>query len=392
MKILFLTFYYEPDLCAGSFRNTSLLKELVKHLKQEDTIDVVTTHPNRYDSFKMEAKDKEKVRDGIFVNRIKIPEHGSGILGQIKSFKKFYFEALELTKNKEYDLVYASSSRLFTAFLGARIVRKKKAKLYLDIRDIFRETITDLYKSKVLNLGLNLILKPIENYTFGRAEHINLVSKGFESYFTKYTKAKYTFFTNGIDELFLSLKKKDTFSRNDKKTIVYGGNIGEGQGLDLIIPQIAMKLSDTHRFLIIGDGGAKNKLEDQLKINKINNVDLLPPVTRDRLIDYYQNADFLFLHLNKHKAFERVLPSKLFEYGTFDKPIIAGVDGYAKVFLKENMSNLILFEPTNSDELYEKIKKYSYVNIDRLDFKEKFSRLEINKKMANSIIALGDEQ
>ena len=30
MKILFLTYYFEPDLCAGSFRNTSLFKELLK--------------------------------------------------------------------------------------------------------------------------------------------------------------------------------------------------------------------------------------------------------------------------------------------------------------------------------------------------------------------------
>ncbi|CAM1366702.1 Glycosyltransferase WbuB [Tenacibaculum sediminilitoris] len=391
MRILFLTFYFEPDLCAGSFRNTSLFKELIQHLKKEDIIDVITTQPNRYDSFKVKAKDKEKLEKGITINRIKIPEHGSGIVGQIKSFKQFYSKALELTKNNEYDLVYASSSRLFTAFLGAKIARKKKAKLYLDIRDIFRETITDLYKNKIINLGLNLFLKPVENYTFGRAKHINLVSRGFESYFKKYKNARYSFFTNGIDDIFLSIERKEKKHQEEKRMIVYGGNIGEGQGLDLIIPEIAEKLSKTHKFLIIGDGSAKHKLEEKLNCKKIKNVELLPPVSRNQLINYYQEADYLFLHLNKHKAFERVLPSKLFEYGTFNKPIIAGVDGYAKIFLEENMPNLILFEPTNSKELSYKMKSYSYQNIERVEFKKKFSRSEINKKMTESIILFGNE-
>ena len=80
------------------------------------------------------------------------------------------------------------------------------------------------------------------------------------------------------------------------------------------------------------------------------------------------------------------LPSKLFEYGTFNKPIIAGVGGYAQTFLKENMDNLILFEPTNHNQLFDKLSNYSYKLIDRKEFKNKFSRKEINKLMAKSII------
>ena len=30
----------------------------------------------------------------------------------------------------------------------------------------------------------------------------------------------------------------------------------------------------------------------------INNIEILPPVKRDELIAYYQDADILFLHLN----------------------------------------------------------------------------------------------
>lgn len=390
MKIAFITFYFEPDLCAGSFRNSSLFKELIVQLKESDTVDVITTQPNRYDSYSVEAKDIEKVGDNATIYRIKLPKHGSGIIGQIKSFTMFYLKVLKLIKDKEYSLVYASSSRLFTAFLGAKIARKNKAKLYLDIRDIFRETITDLYKNKMLKMVLNMIIKPIENYTFRRADHINLVSKGFLSYFEKYKKS-FSFYTNGIDDLFLNhIKNQYDLDKNkrDVRTIVYAGNFGGGQGLHNLIPKAASELRDKFMFILIGDGGARKKLEQEILNKNIKNIILKPPVKRERLLKEYQQADYLFLHLNNEKAFERVLPSKLFEYATFNKPIIAGVAGYAKSFLEENMANVIIFEPNNVEDFILKLKTYRHKNQDRKDFIKDFSRNNINKKMIQSILSI----
>jgi len=228
-RILYLSFYFEPDLCAGSFRNTPLAYELARQLDGSAEVDVFTTMPNRYRSFKQEAKEFEKF-ENITINRIIVPSHKSGLIDQVSSFKTFYFQIISRTKVKKYDLVYASSSRLFTAFLGARIAHKNNAKLYLDIRDIFRETIMDVFKNSFVKIGLNFLLRPIENYTFRRANHINLVSKGFESYFKKYNNSTFSFFTNGIDDVFLNLSLENNVKNKEKQTILYAGNIGEGRG------------------------------------------------------------------------------------------------------------------------------------------------------------------
>ena len=47
MKILFLSFYFPPDLCAGSFRAQSLIEGLKKQDKITE-IEILTTIPNRY--------------------------------------------------------------------------------------------------------------------------------------------------------------------------------------------------------------------------------------------------------------------------------------------------------------------------------------------------------
>ena len=97
--------------------------------------------------------------------------------------------------------------------------------------------------------------------------------------------------------------------------VVYAGNIGEGQGLHSILPSVRAKhFEGKLKFKIIGDGGRLPQLEQALKAAAINNVELLNPVGRDVLIQAYQHADILFMHLNDYDAFLKVLPSKVFEY------------------------------------------------------------------------------
>ena len=145
-KILFLSFFFEPDLSACSFRNSPLAFELANLSKGKAEIIVATTKPNRYSNFKPTIIDNNLIHN-LKIHRIKLNSDGNSILKQIKNFIQYYNFVLKLTNSQDYDLVYASSSKLFTAYLGYRISKKKQIPLYLDIRDIFIDTIKDLYTS-----------------------------------------------------------------------------------------------------------------------------------------------------------------------------------------------------------------------------------------------------
>ena len=88
-------------------------------------------------------------------------------------------------------------------------------------------------------------------------------------------------------------------------------------------------------------------------------MELLKPVARKELIGNYRQSTFLFFHLNDLDAFKKVMPSKMFEYGAFDKPIIAGVGGYAYEFVNQNIPNHILFKTTDVDDFVKQMKVYS---------------------------------
>ena len=89
--------------------------------------------------------------------------------------------------------------------------------------------------------------------------------------------------------------------------------------------------------------------------------------------------------LNDFDAFKKVLPSKVFELGSYPQPLIAGVGGYANSFVKENLSNYILFEPGDVASFVNQITNYEYRLSERVNFKSKFKRANINKELAKSM-------
>lgn len=389
LKILFLTFYYKPDLCAGSFRSTPLVEELHRVMPEGSSIDVVTTLPNRYSSFTQDAVEKE-CRAALTIHRIAVTGHKSGMVDQSRTFLFFCREVFKLVQEREYDLVFATSSRLMTAVLGALIARKKKARLYLDVRDIFVDTIGD-----VLPRSMSLLLKPlfsiIEKRTINRADKVNLVSRGFHSYFTsRYPRQSFSYFTNGIDDEFLApVEPSPPRSVDEPLSVLYAGNLGEGQGLHAIVPELASRMEGRVNFTIIGDGGRKRELESMLAKNKVQNVALLPPVNREQLLRAYRDADVLFLHLNDYDAFKKVLPSKVFEYAALGKPLWAGVSGYAAEFIASEVPNSAVFPPCDVAGAVESFATLSIRDLAREEFVAKYARTSISRYLAEDILATG---
>lgn len=388
MNLLIISFFYQPDLSAGSFRTTALVESL-KENHPNTKIDVISTLPNRYNDFAEECK-KVEYDGNITIYRADVSTRFSGIIGQIISFLLFLIFAIKLTIGKKYDVIYATSSRLMTAFLGAIVSIFVKAPLYLDIRDIFIDTVEDVFPKKMTFLALP-VLSLIERFTIKRAHTINIVSKGFLPYFeNKFKHKNYNFFTNGIDEIFFNQCNENISQKiNNPLVIVYAGNFGDGQGLHKIIPDLAIRLEGQAVFQLIGNGGRKKELEQRLSDLNVKNVELLPPVSRSELLKYYAKADILFLHLNDYDAFKKVIPSKLFEYACYNKPIFGGLSGYVVDFIGEELDSTYVFHPCDVDDA---IKKFSEINYSvglRKKFIYKFKRSNIMDNLAKNLVELG---
>jgi glycosyltransferase involved in cell wall biosynthesis len=394
LKIVFFTFYYPPDLCAGSFRAIALAQALSKRMKGDDELHIITTHPNRYENHRVKA-DNIEIHGNITVHRISVPSHKSGMFSQVGTFTTYALASYKLCNNLNPDFLIGTTSRLMTGVLTGVSARKLECKYFIDLRDIFSETISDIFsqKNKLLGLVSKTTFSLLERWLFNRAIGVNVVSKGFPEYFqTKgVDTSNWSFYPNGVDKEFVNLPFMENKNSNNIKTILYAGNIGSGQGLETVLPATAKRMGSKYHFLVIGGGGASSKLINAIKGNNVNNIEILPPVKREKLIKYYKDADILFLHLNDIPAFRRVLPSKIFEYTALRKPIVAGLSGYSAKFIVDNVPYATIFNSGDIDGCVDAIKKAESLeikdkNIDT--FVEKYSRERIMNKMAKHILSL----
>jgi glycosyltransferase involved in cell wall biosynthesis len=388
MRILFLSFFYPPDLSACSFRAGALIKQLMQRLPSDAHVEVLTTRPNRYASVETAAPDQEE-HEKLTIKRIPLPAHRSGMADQARAYIAFDRAVMRYIRGRQYDLVFATSAKLMTGFLGARIANRLGVPLYLDIRDIFVDNIKDILAGVKGRLLLPIVA-PIERYTVRSAAKVNLVSEGFKPYFEKrYPTQHFDFFTNGIDEEFLTEDWcKECLVTDGPVRVLYAGNLGEGQGMHRILPRLAKMAGDRYHFIVVGDGGRKEQLVQEIIREGVRNVELRSPVKRSELIQMYVDADVFFLHLNDYDAFATVLPSKLFEYAATGKPMLAGVSGYSADFLRREVENCGIFPPCDAEAGLAALRGLSLEPGRRTTFIQRYARTEIMERMADMLITI----
>jgi glycosyltransferase involved in cell wall biosynthesis len=389
MRILVLGFYYSPDLSAGSFRTVNVVKAISALGEPATDIEVLTTMPQRYGSFRVAAAEHESL-SGVQIHRFHLPAHRGGFVSQSRSFAAYATAVRRHVRQKDYDVVFATSSRLMTAVLGSWVARRKRIPLYLDIRDIFVDTIGDVLP-RPLAAVMQPLFRPLERYAIGQAQRVNLVSRGFADYFQRrYPAQRYSFFTNGIDPEFVNAAPPAAGPevQNRPVNVLYAGNMGDGQGLHAIIPSLASRMRDRATFTLIGDGGRRADLERALAEQGCSNVRVVAPMPRAELLSAYRDADVLFLHLNNYDAFAKVLPSKIFEYAALGKPVWAGVRGYAAMFLQQEVTNCAVFKPCDAEAAEVAFSAIRLQTIPRPDFVTRFSRSRICADMAKDIVGV----
>lgn len=389
MKLLILSNYFTPDLSAGSFRMQALVEALEPHRAEGLEVDLITTLPNRYASMKAKAPAHED-RGWLRIHRIALPTHRNGMADQARAYLAYVCAVRRLTQGQHWDLVFATSSRLMTAGLGAHVARRLGAPLYLDIRDLFTLNMRELLARSPTRVLLPMF-RLIEKRAFRQAARLNVVSEGFVAYIRSVAPdANIRCYTNGIDDIFLSEDFAIVGSHVNLPLILYAGNMGDGQGLHRIVPKVAKELEGTARLRLIGDGSKRRDLSVAITAEGVSNVELLPPVARDQLLEHYREADILFLHLNELEAFHKVLPSKIFEYAATGRPMLAGVSGHAAEFLGQHLPDVEVFRPLDTSAMVAAVNRLIEKDgeASRTLFCENFARRNIMKRMAADVLEL----
>lgn len=327
-KILFINQYFYPLQNPPAKRLFAFSNYFAK---MNWEVKVITGQPNYPDGkllkgynpfFKFENLTQDNNNSSVKVYHLpEIPLKNEGFVKRIINYMSFsvsvFFSFPIIAKS---DIVFISSPPLFSsipAYFWARLFRKK---IVFDVRDLWPESAVSVVKMKK-NFLYNLFFS-IAKKMYRKSDMVTCVTgemrKTIQSYVKKDIKRDILVINNFAP-------KRDKFvhkSVSKKIKIVYTGILTKAQGLEAILESNKDKsIKDKFEWHIVGDGDDLISLKEQFK--GFDNVFFYGYKDKAFCDEIVKSADLCLVPLADIPIFKMALPSKIMEYTSYGKPVLA---------------------------------------------------------------------
>lgn len=300
-----------------------------------------------------------------------------------------------IKKYRDYDAVFNQSSNVagFMAFVVKH--NMPKARLTYNVQDIFPENAAYIGSVKGI---VYKILSAEQRYAYRHADQIItisedmkdlLVEKGADSqrtdviYNWSYTDSMYRF-----EDVYS--EKIAGFLSADKFNVVYAGNIGTMQNVDVVVEAAKLMQEEDHiHFHIFGDGMYKERLQHEAE--GLSNISFWPMQPSELAPSIYAMADVNVIPLAPN-IYRTALPSKTATCIACQKPIIFCIGKESK-FGKwmSNEAGFYVLGSCDAEKLVDAIRKVEknriVINNGEL-YKKTFSRTANSKRYAELIVGV----
>lgn len=336
-NIMRLYAYYMPEITAS----THLINDLEKALVDNDfQIDCITPTPSRgldqdtidkYKGIRYEEKYEGKIR----VHRFKLLSENSVVIKRMFRYLLLNIKQYRTAKHlSNCDVILAGSTPPTQGIVATLLGKKLNLPIVYIVQDIFPDSLVSTGISSEKSL-LFKIGKLIEKYTYKHADRIivicdefkhNLIEKGvlpekIRVIYNWINASEVTPISRNNNKLFeeYNLNKNNFF-------VTYAGNMGKAQDIDTIInvAKIMQEYKDI-KFVLFGSGDGKKYYEDLIKIEKINNITILPIQSQSRVSEVYSLGNISIVSCKKGVG-KTALPSKTWSIMATATAIVTNFD------------------------------------------------------------------
>jgi colanic acid biosynthesis glycosyl transferase WcaI len=331
MRILLMAGNYAPEKTASAPLST----DFARYMRDAGhEITVVTTFPH-YPQWKVWDGYDEFYRceqlDGITVRRVRhyIPKSPSAIKRVLYygSFGAIAFGPA-LASGRP-DLILCVTPPLELALSARALSRIWRVPYVLWIKDLVPDVAIQLGMLK--HRTVIAVARRFERYAYANAECLLVICDSFRSNLLNkgVPAGKVSVIPDWADIDGIRPGPRDNAFRSEhhvsgeKFLVLYAGNIGDKQKLELLV-EAAKHLESVPdiELLIVGDGARKDAVVAEARRLQSSNVRFLPLQPRERLSEMLAAADVLVLHQQRNVS-DSVIPSKLLTYMASARAIVA---------------------------------------------------------------------
>ena len=358
MHVLMLAQYLPPDKGGASTRASNMIKGL---RTKGCNVTVVTAFPH-YPHGKVPTKYRGKPlmfeeSDGVRVIRVWVPSiPHNNIVNRMRLHLCFMISSLfALPFVGKVDVIWATNPNLFAFFPAVVYSFVKRRLIVRNADDLWPEV---FYELGLVRSGLmRKLLDLLTWFSYTVPVAITPISAGYKQRIV----AKYHVLPEKVHVIEVGVDsvkplEVDQESTTNRFVVMYSGVLGLGYDFDIVL-EAARILAENKDivFVIRGFGELATKLQKQIMSLNLGNVvldtDFLP---EDKLSALLRSANVFLLPMVSLHFVDAGLPTKIFEYQSYKKPIICVSSGESARYIKATESGLIV-KPKDAHGLAEAV-------------------------------------
>ncbi len=364
MKLLLLTQYYPPEPASASQK----VSEMAGYLAgRGHEVTVVTGFPNYpdgvvYDGYRRRLYRRE-TREGVKVGRtfLFIPRSRRDFWPRMKNHLSFMLTAMYGgVRSGRPDLVYVYSPPLFLGVSGYVLSRLFRAPLVVDVHD--------LWPREPIHLGVLKgrtairLAEALERFVYSAADYLYFYSDRMRGDVveTGVPQAKTEVHPLWVDTCFFrpapvqeAEEVRREYGFGDRLVVMYTGNISLAQGLDTAVEsaRLLKERGENDVLLVFVGGGAdRDRLAALAGDQGLDNVLFIPPKPATAMSAFTSAADVLLTHLNRAPFRQGTIPTKLLNYMSAGRPVLAGLEGEAADLVRQTGCGVVV-EPQDPEAM-----------------------------------------
>lgn len=345
--ILVVSQYFYPE----TFRINDMCQEWVKRGYK---VTVVTGIPNYpmgkiFEGYGF-TKKRHEIWNSIEIYRIPLIPRGSGAVGMIANYLSFMIFGIIAGKTKRInaDLVFSFEvSPMTQVVTGISFAKRLHVPHYLYVQDLWPENVIT-----VTGINSPLVIKPIDrlvDYVYKNSNEIFATSPSFVRAIcnrkSPVDEQKVHYWPQYAEEFYKPVEKTITkrtaisygIADDDSFKIIFTGNIGVAQGLQ-ILPQTAKILKEENvKFVIVGDGRYLENLKVDIEKNNVQDKFVMIERQKAETIPVLLAAcEAAFISFAEDELWTKTIPAKLQSYMACGMPVVAAAQGETARIIEES--------------------------------------------------------